>query len=244
MNEQAGDIDAPRIRIVRADDIPAALDRVGLRRERVVIVLVGGAGGMSEQDLANMAKLLRSEIVPLAERRDAVVIDGGTDSGVMRLIGRARSSSGGRFPLVGVAVEGTVVLPGTAPSSPDSVELEPHHTLFLLVPGTQWGDEVGWMTDVARVVAGSRSSVTVLVNGGQIAYGDVAASLGSGRPVVVLAGSGRAADAIAEARAGNGGDRRAVEIAASPLMSVADIGKPGAVAAAIEAALEVGRDVR
>jgi hypothetical protein len=39
----------------------------------------------------------------------------------------------------------------------------------------------------------------VLVNGGQIAYTDVAGSLGSGRPVVVLAGSDRTADA-AEAR--------------------------------------------
>ena len=79
--------------------------------------------------------------------------------------------------------------------------------------------------DIAGVVAGRRSSVTVLINGGEIAYTDVAASLRSGRPVVVLAGSGRTADAIASARAGNGGDNRAVEIAASPLTTVADVGE-------------------
>jgi hypothetical protein len=45
--------------------------------------------------------------------------------------------------------------------------------------------------------------VTVLMNGGQIAYRDVAASLGSGRPVVVLAGTGGTADAIVQARAGS-----------------------------------------
>jgi hypothetical protein len=244
MNEEAADIDAPHIRIVSTDDIPAALDRVGLHRERVVVVLVGGASGMGEQDLANVAEVLRHEIVPLVERRDAVVIDGGTDSGVMRLIGQARSAAGGRFPLVGVAVEGTVVVPGAGATSPDAAELEPHHTLILLVPGTQWGDEVDWITDVARIVAGSRSSVTVLVNGGQIAYDDVVASLEGGRPVVVLAGSGRAADAIAQARAGNGDDRRAVQIAASPLTRVADVAKAGAVAAAIEAALESTGDVK
>jgi hypothetical protein len=72
------------------------------------------------------------------------------------------------------------------------------------------------MADVAGVVAGRRSSVTVLMNGGQVAYTDVAASLGSGQPVVALAGSGGTADAIAEARAGNGDDNRAVEIATSP----------------------------
>jgi len=54
----------------------------------------------------------------------------------------------------------------------------------------------------------------------------------------VLAGSGRTADAIARARAGNGGDNRAVEIAASPLTTVADVGEAGMAAAAIEAALD------
>ena len=96
------------------------------------------------------------------------------------------------------------------------------------------------MMEVAGVVAGRRSSVTVLMNGGQIAYTDVAASLGSGRPVVVLAGSGRTADAIARARAGNGGDNRAVEIAASPLTTVVDVGEAAIATAAIEAALAGG----
>ena len=244
MNNQAGDIQASRIRIASTDEIAAALDSAGLRLDRAVIVLVGGAGTMGEKEFETVAQVLRDEVVPVAERRDAVVIDGGTDSGVMQLIGRARSTLGGRFPLIGVAAEGTVLVPGAGTPSPDAVKLEPNHTLFLLVPGTQWGDEARWMMDVAGVVAGvvagRRSSVTVLMNGGQIAYTDVAASLGSGRPVVVLAGSGRTADAIAKARAGKGGDNRAVEIAASPLTTVADVGEAGMAAAAIEAALDGG----
>jgi SLOG in TRPM, prokaryote len=188
MNNQAGDIQASRIRIASTDEIAAALDSAGLRLDRAVIVLVGGAGTMGEKEFETVAQVLRDEVVPVAERRDAVVIDGGTDSGVMQLIGRARSTLGGRFPLIGVAAEGTVLVPGAGTPSPDAVKLEPNHTLFLLVPGTQWGDEAQWMTDVAGVVAGHRSSVTVLMNGGQIAYTDVAASLRSGRPVVVLAG--------------------------------------------------------
>lgn len=240
MNEQVGDPPATHIRIAGTDEISTALDSAGLRRGRVVVVLVGGAGGMEEKNHQTVAEVLRKVVVPIVERRNAVVIDGGTDSGVMRSIGRARSESGSRFPLVGVAAEGTVVLPGARNARPGAVELEPNHTLFLIVPGARWGDEVQWITDVARVVAGHRSSVTLLVNGGQIAYADVAASLGSGRPVVVLAGSGRTADAIARARAGHGGDHRAVNIAASPLTRVVDIGEAGAVAAAIEAALDVG----
>jgi TRPM family ion channel len=240
MNDQRGDVNAARIRVASADEIAAALASTGLRLDRPVIVLVGGAGTMSEQEFATGAQVLRDELVPIAEHRDAVVIDGGTDAGVMQLIGRARSASSGRFPLIGVAAEGTVLVPGASRPSPDAVELEPNHTLFLLVPGTRWGDEVRWMMDVAAVVAGVHSSVTVLLNGGEIAYTDVAASLGSGRPVVVLAGSGRTADAIAQARAGRGRDNRAVEIAASPLATIADVGKAGMVTAAVEAALDGG----
>jgi hypothetical protein len=240
MNELAGDTPARHMRIAGTDEISTALDSGGLRRGRVVVVLVGGAGGMDEKDLETVGEMLRKEVVPIVERRDAVVIDGGTDSGVMRSIGRARSESGARFPLVGVAAEGTVVFPGATTASQDAVELEPNHTLFLIVPGTEWGDEARWITNVASVVAGNRSSVTLLVNGGQVAYTDVAGSLGSGRPVIVLAGSGRTADAIAQARAGHGGDDRAVKIAASPLTRIVNIEEAGAVADAIETALDGG----
>jgi hypothetical protein len=240
MNDQVGDIQASRIRIASTDEIAAALNSAGLRLDRAVIVLVGGAGTMGDNEFETVAQVLRDEIVPLAERLDAVVIDGGTDSGVMQLIGRARSASGCRFPLIGVAAESTVLVPGARTPSSDAARLEPNHTLFLLVPGTQWGDEAPWMMDIAGVVAGRLSSVTVLINGGEVAYTDVTASLRSGQPVVVLAGSGRTADAIARARAGNGGDDRAVEIAASPLTTVAVIGEAGMAAAAIEAILDGG----
>ena len=159
MNNQAGDIQASRIRIASTDEIAAALDSAGLRLDRAVIVLVGGAGTMGEKEFETVAQVLRDEVVPVAERRDAVVIDGGTDSGVMQLIGRARSALGGRFPLIGVAAEGTVLVPGAGTPSPDAVRLEPNHTLFLLVPGTQWGDEAAWMMEApgSSRAAGPRS---------------------------------------------------------------------------------------
>jgi hypothetical protein len=125
-NNQAGDIQASRIRIASTDEVAAALDSAGLRLDRAVIVLVGGAG-MGEKEFETVAQVLRDEVVPVAERRDAVVIDGGTDSGVMQLIGRARSTLGGRFPLIGVAAEGTVLVPGAGTPSPDAVNLEPNH---------------------------------------------------------------------------------------------------------------------
>ena len=44
MNEQAGGDSAPHIRISSTDEIATALDRAGLRRGRMVVVVVGGAG--------------------------------------------------------------------------------------------------------------------------------------------------------------------------------------------------------
>jgi hypothetical protein len=66
----------PRIRIVGTDEIAAALDSAGLRSDRALIVLVGGAGGMGEKEFETAAQVLPDEVVPVAERRDAVVIDG------------------------------------------------------------------------------------------------------------------------------------------------------------------------
>jgi hypothetical protein len=73
-----------------------------------------------------------------------------------------------------------------------------------------------------------------LVNGGEIAYEDVAESLTRGRPVVVLAGTGRTADAIAAARAGRSTDPRAVAAASSDLTVIAKFDDADAVGTTLE----------
>jgi SLOG in TRPM, prokaryote len=213
--------DRPRLaRVTRMAEIPQALDALAVGRGRPVVVLVGGAGGMDEPTQRSVAGVLRDGVVASVERNGAGVVDGGTDSGVMGLIGRARAEHGGGFPLVGVAAEGTVRVPGGGAVIDDAAEPELHHSHLLLVPGTAWGDESPWLASVADALAGGRPSVTVVVNGGEITYADAAGSIHRGRPVVVLAGTGRTADAIADARSGRPADRRADAIAASPLTHV------------------------
>jgi hypothetical protein len=160
MSEQTDSGLAPLIMVDRVEELPAALERAGLAPERAVVMLVGGAGGMGEQDVQSVSNILRDTVVPVVERHAAVVVGGGTDSGVMHLIGRARSAARARFPLVGVAATGTVAIPGgSGPTSSDAAPLEPHHTLYVLVPGREWGDEAPWMSYILSVVAGSRPSV-------------------------------------------------------------------------------------
>ncbi|MEU4740776.1 hypothetical protein AB0G02_09955 [Actinosynnema sp. NPDC023658] len=189
-----------RVRVTSTAELAGA----GLPLDRPVLVLVGGAARMDRADVEALALVLR-DLVPLLDECGAAVVDGGTDVGVMRAAGLARAAAGGAFPLIGVAAE----------VAADVAAFEPNHTHLVLVPGGTWGDESPWLAEVAGVVAGSRPSLTVLVNGGAISFEDAEHSLGHNRPLVVLRGSGRTADAIAE-----GADERSTAIVTSPLTTV------------------------
>ena len=206
-------------------ELPEALRTNGITTGHPVLVCIGGASGMSEEHIAALNAAFQDFIAPALDRWSAAAVDGGTDAGVMGMIGRARAGAGSGFPLIGVAAAGTVELPDTA-SVDDTAPLEPNHTHVVLVPGDQWGDETPWLSAVAAEIAANRPSVTLVVNGGAITLNDAQASLAAGRPLIVLAGSGRSADAIARARAGEAAGEQAIAIAASPLTSIVDGGDP------------------
>ena len=214
-------------------DLSAVLSRCGLSGPRPVLVSVGGAGGMSDRHLAAMSDLLRNHILPLLATHGAAVVDGGTNSGVMRVMGQARRSTAVDVPLIGVAAAGTVRVPGR-PSGPDAAELEPHHTAILIVPGSDWGDESPWISCVAVAVAAGAPSATVLMNGGEIAYEDVRRSVAAKRPVVVVAGTGRTADALAAALGGDEADPRAADLVRSGLVRAVDVEDGAVIAELIE----------
>jgi hypothetical protein len=205
---------ATAVRVDQPSDLSAALAALGLRAPRLVVVLIGGAALMDAPSLDRLRPLFERSLVRVAERLGLVVIDGGTDAGVMRLIGRARTTAAARFPLVGVPAAGTVRFPGKHRRAPRRWPLDAHHPHFVLVPGAAWGDEAPWIARVATELAGGWPSVTVLVNGGEISYTDVACSLRAGRPVL--------ADQLASAARGGPAEKRAVRLAASSLVEVVD----------------------
>jgi hypothetical protein len=110
----------------------------------------------------------------------------------MQLTGLARAEHGDRFPLVGVVGSDLVRL-GVDPNGAP-VLLEPHHSGILTVPGARWGDETRWLFDLAQFIASERPIRTVLVNGGAITRVELAESLRREIPVIVIRGTGRAAD--------------------------------------------------
>ena len=180
-------------------DLASVLAAINLTEQRPVLVVIGGASLISEEDLQRLQRLFSEVLAPLAEELGLIVADGGTDAGVMRLMGNAREQSTGLFPLVGVSPINLVKLPNNKNISTNLTDLEPHHTHFLLVPGSDWGDESPWLAKIASQIAGNYPSVTVLVNGGMIALVDAQENLKVHRPLVAIEGSGRLADEIASA---------------------------------------------
>jgi len=229
---------AVAVRATGPDDVPRAVGALRLPGPCPVVAVIGGAAGLDAGQADRIGAVFAGTIAPAIRAHGAIAVDGGTDSGVMRLLGRARAA-GDPFPLVGVAALDTVHFPGHRGGNPDAAPLEANHSHFVLVPGARWGDEAAALARVASALAGRCPSVTVLVNGGEISLDDAARSLAESRPLLVLAGTDRAADQIAAAATDPASphDPRAAAIARSPLVRIVAITDHAATAEALNTAL-------
>ena len=185
------------------DELPKAWQLLGFDREQSVIVIVGGAGGMPDEDVTRVQMFFEKYLVPFAAKKKAVVIDGGTSSGVMAAMGLALKSTRADLPLIGVVARDI-----------ENIEtmLEPNHTHFILCPGNDWGHESEWIAAAASALSASQPSVTIMINGGKIAWKDARLNIKYGRPVLVAEGSGRTADVIATTSTGHAFDLDAIAI--------------------------------
>ena len=108
-----------------------------------------------------------------------------------------------KFPLVGITLEELVTWPGGPRSTKflwwgkQRWQLESHYSHFILVPGSQFGDESPWIVDAATILSKGHRSVTILINGGEVSQKDIELSLEKGRPVIALSRTGRLADELA-----------------------------------------------
>ena len=184
-----GDHTAKAAHVSDNNEINKALEELRIPHPRSVIVLVGGAGGIGWLDKFPMRKAVKI-IARLAEETRSGVVDGGTQAGIMTEIGRQRKHNKFSFPLIGVVFDSLLMK-----REPQSI-LDPNHTHFFLIPGSNWGDESAWISKIATQIAGDKKSITVLVNGGQISRTDVGYSVLEDRPTFVMRGTGRMADEI------------------------------------------------
>ncbi|MEM7066385.1 MAG: hypothetical protein AAF572_24855 [Cyanobacteria bacterium P01_B01_bin.77] len=185
------------------------LAALGLSNPSSSMVVIGGASKMSSESKLRVSQLFSQVLAPIAETYKITVFDGGTDAGVIQMMGQARQHINGSFNLVGIAPKAKVYLPGY-PLCPNHsyketelINLEEHHTHFALIPGLTWGSESPWLANCAAQFSQKYPAITILINGGKISLSDLMLNLSVGRQTIVVAGSGRLADDISSIIHGN-----------------------------------------
>ena len=177
----------------------AILDALEIASPRAVILLFGGAAGLDDSRKAYLATLFADGVTPVAAELGALIIDGGTQSGVMAMMGAAVARYHGTCQLLGIAPKGKIThpeIPGASAVS-DGTPLEPNHSHFVLVESAEWGGETGKMLELAR--AFNAPIVAILINGGAIAADEALRSVRNGWQLLVIEGSGRFANDVSAA---------------------------------------------
>lgn len=165
------------------------------RQADAFVFLSGGASRMREDHQRQLLAMFEGlALVAKAGRRIAVG-DGGTQAGIMEAAGDARRANGNAFALIGVAPAREIPPRGKTP-------LDPNHSHVVAVdnpsaPATDsWGSETETMYWLFAALAEGRPSVTIVANGGGITLKEVEFNVRAGRPLILIEGSGRAADAL------------------------------------------------
>src|SRR5262245_28056113 len=192
-------------------DAQSILKALGFAQPRALIMVFGGAKGLDDSRKPRLAELFIDAIAPAAAQLGAVVMDGGTQSGVMAMMGEAVARDGRRSQLLGIAPAGKVTYPGGPRDTGivDGALLEPNHSHFVLVESNEWGGETTKMLELAR--AFNAPIVAILVNGGAIAADEALQSVRNGWQLLVVEGSGRFADELSAA-IGDGQSAKSAEV--------------------------------
>ena len=183
--------------------VDGILRALGIATPAPCIFISGGAGGMSDEDIEKTRQIMDEGVAKFASENGITVIDGGTESGVMQMIGEARRKHDYSFPLIGVAPFGKIQFPGRI-NLKNEAELDGNHSHFVLVNSDEWGGESQTIVDLTRAVCGGKQqpALGILINGGKIAQQDIYLATAKGDhkiPILVLEGSGRFAQELATA---------------------------------------------
>jgi hypothetical protein len=200
------------------------------------LLLVHGGTTEIEPGLVPRLESVLHDGVARAVACDGVrVLTGGTAAGIFAALGRAFESVP-PSALIGVAAAACVTWPGRVPGwsrwwlDRGRVPLEPHHTHFMLVRGSKWGDETPTMLALADVLSAGSPSIALLAGGGAVARQEVMGDIRAGREVVALAGTGRLADELATLARGEAkpSDAVAGQIVRSQRVTLFDVDRPPA----------------
>lgn len=166
---------------------------------RATIVIHSGAGQMDDVYTHQLDDHFIDGLARFAHHYQVMIADGGTHAGGVKAIGEARHSIKGTFPLVGVAVTQTVTYPGGPLKTPARWPLNPYHSHFLLVNADIFSAESPLLMGLAT--ARPVPALALIVNGGDIVREESLVHAQNKTQIVVLKGSGRFADELANSPA-------------------------------------------
>ena len=180
-----------------ADGAAGVLAALALPPHQAVLLLLGAADGLDAALVPRLTQFFGRGIARAALDSGAVVLDGGTQAGVMALMGQGAASRGQHISLVGVA-PAALVAPPNPPAT--GTPLEPHHSHFVLVEGAQWGAETPMLFQLADALrAGPVPALALVVGGGSTTTQEVLRAVRQRIPLLVITGSGGLADVLAQA---------------------------------------------
>jgi hypothetical protein len=206
----------PATEILKTLDIPAP---------KALIQLFGGAAGLDTALVPGELQGFSRKIVRVATEVGALILDGGTQAGVMAIMGEVTAEMGHKSPLLGVAPAGRVIYPGSPGPRTlrNRVPLDPNHAYFVLVESREWGGETDTLFELADALAKGIKVATILVNGGKVTRKELLASMRRGWPIIVIEGSGRLADEIARLRKRSSRGRRLQDPAVAEIVADGDL---------------------
>lgn len=221
-----GDLPALAVRVSDQDDPARIVRLLDLAEARPAIFMLGGAVDMSSDAMNTTRPILEQGLAAYAQEHGIAIIDGGTHSGAMQMMGEARQRCRGTFPLVGVAPINLVRFNGH--DMPGGYLLDPNHSHFVLTGEGDWGDETDFIVQIAQAVTGGKfPALGIVINGGGIVRQEVyrlTLTERLGAPLLVLDGSGRFADTLAHAvTTGETDDSQLREIVARGRLEIAAV---------------------
>ncbi len=175
------------------------LGELGIERPAPAVLVLGGADDLDPAVIPRLTVLFADGVAPAASAARAVVVDGGTRSGVMAVNGAAMAARAPRSVVLGVAPGAAVTWPGRNDVTDGAVPLDPNHSHFVLADSAEWGGETTLLFDLVEELSTGRPAVAVLAGGGEVAKEETVRAVRRRFPLIVLEGSGGAADAVAAA---------------------------------------------
>ena len=163
-----------------------------------ILVVSGGAAALETRLIQPLAELFKNGLVAAAVDTRALLIDGGTQAGIMELLGKEVRGSTPHVTLTGVTPLSKVNYPGHAGGS---TPLDPNHSRFILTDGAEWGDETDTLFRLAEILAIDKpgSCLVILAAGGDISKNEILQAVRRRLPIVIITGSGGLADVLTSA---------------------------------------------